>query len=156
MLALIVSYSDFDLPQHLLVDFAHRRAERCHGRGGVEVKDTQKVFVFVVIAGFQSAAGHKSVCDADGSRIAELYSDVEIIILFQERIGNVVENIPLIGVPVFICELCGNSFELFPKTVFTGYVVGTFQHGADANVGVAFCNLTCFFIVPSAFRNVAE
>ena len=35
------------------------------------------------------------------------------------------------GASLFVCELGSNGLKLFPKFVFTGNVVGAFQHVPD-------------------------
>ena len=84
MLALIVSDGDFNLPQHLLIDLADRRAEGGDGLRGVEIKYAQKILMLKVFVRFQPAAGHEGVGDAHGGRVSELDSNVEIIVLFQK------------------------------------------------------------------------
>lgn len=80
MFAFINFNSDFNLPQHPLTSFADRRSESGDGIRRVEIKDAQKVLMLKVFVGFQSAAGHEGVGNADDGGISELYSDVEIII----------------------------------------------------------------------------
>ena len=84
MFAFVIFNADFDLPQHLLTSFADRRAEGGYGIGCVEIEDAQKVLMLKVFVGFQSAAGHEGVGDADGSGVSELHSDIEIIILLKK------------------------------------------------------------------------
>ena len=102
MFALIVSDCDFDLPQYLLIAFAYRRAESPDGGWCVEVKDIQEVFVIEPFVGFQTAPAHQGIRDADRRGVSELNSDVVIIVLFQIGIRNVVENVALMLVPVFV------------------------------------------------------
>ena len=72
MFALIVPYCDFDLPKHLLIAFADRRAEGCNGCRCVEIKDAQEVFVFKPFVGFHVAAAHQGIGDADRRGVSEL------------------------------------------------------------------------------------
>jgi hypothetical protein len=131
MFALVISDGDFDLPQHLLADFADRRAESGDGSWGVEIKDTQKILMLKVFVGFQSAAAHQGISDADGCRALELCLDVEIIILFQIRILNVVEYILPVGLPVFVSQLRGDPFEPVPESSIV-HIVIPLQHGGNA------------------------
>jgi len=82
MFAFVIFNGDFDLPQHLLVSFADRRAEGGDGIGRIKIKDAQKVLMLKVFVGFQPAAGHEGIGDADCGGVSELYSDVELIIFF--------------------------------------------------------------------------
>ena len=56
MLALVISDCDFNLPQHLLIDFADRRAEDGNGGGGIEIKDTKKILMLKAFIGLHAAA----------------------------------------------------------------------------------------------------
>ena len=128
MLALVVSDSDFDLPKHLLIAFTDRRTECRDGGRRVEIKDAQEVFVFKPFVGLHVAPAHQRIGDTDRRGVAELYSDVVYIVLFQIRIRNVVENVALMLVPVFVRELRGDGFKLIPQSVFTGNAVAALQH----------------------------
>ncbi|MBR2592391.1 MAG: hypothetical protein IKD62_05430 [Oscillospiraceae bacterium] len=141
MFALIVPDGDFDLPKHLLIAFADRRAEGRDGCGGVEIKDAQKVFMLKPFVGLHVTPAHQGIRDADRSCVSELYSDVVIIVLFQIGIRNVVENVALMIVPVFIGELGCDGFKLFPQSVFAGNAVAAFQHVPD-------CRLMFFLKIP--------
>ena len=131
MLALVVSDSDFDLPKHLLIAFADRRTESRDGCGGIEIKDAQKVFMLKPFIGLHVAPAHQGIRDTDRSGVSELYSDVVIIVLFQIGIRNVVENVALMLVPVFIGELGCDGLKLFPQSVFTGDAIAALQHVPD-------------------------
>ncbi|NLA87607.1 MAG: hypothetical protein GX847_10105 [Clostridiales bacterium] len=85
-----------------------------------------------VIIRFKSATRHKRVGDAGGGGASELYSYVEIIILFQKRILKDVEYIPLMLVPVFVGKLCGDAFELLGKPFRAGDLIIPLQHGTHA------------------------
>ena len=141
MLALVVSDSDFDLPKHLLIAFADRRAKGRDGSGGIEIEDAQKVFMLKPFVGFHVAPAHQGIRDADRRGVSELYSDVVIIVLFQIGICNVVENVALVLVPVFVGELGRDSFKLFPQPVFAGNAVAALQHVPD-------CRLMFFLKLP--------
>ena len=84
MSALIISYSDFYLPQHLLIDLADCRTEGRDRNRGIEVENREEILMLKVIVRLQSAAGHEGVGDADGSGVSELHSDIEIIILLKK------------------------------------------------------------------------
>ena len=128
MLALVVSDSDFDLPKHLLIAFADRRAEGRDSGRRIDIKDAQEVFMLKPFVGFHVAPAHQGIRDADRSGVSELYSDVVIIVLFQIGIRNVVENVALVLVPVFVGELSCDGLKLLPQSVFTGDAVAALQH----------------------------
>ncbi|WP_367358495.1 hypothetical protein [Mesotoga sp.] len=118
-----------------MIDLTDRRAEGGDGLRGIEIKNAQEIFVLKAVVRLQSAAGHKSVSDADGRRVSELNSDVEIIILFKERIGNDVEHITAVLVPIFIRELCGDMLKLFVNTEASRNIIVALQH-SGYSVGV--------------------
>lgn len=128
MFALILSDGDLDLPQHLLIDGADRRAKLCRRRRGIPVKNTQEILMLKVFVRLQAAAGHEGVGDADGGGVAEGHAYVEIIIAVKERIVNDVEDVPLVAHPVFVGELRGDLFKLCLNAVLAGHIVPALQH----------------------------
>ena len=128
MLTFIVLDGDADLPQHLLVDLADCRSQRPNRGRGVEVEDRHKVLVLEVAFRLQTAAGHQCVGNTDGGRRFELYSDVEIIVLLQERAVNDVAKVLLMLVPILTRQLSGHIGELLGEIV-TGNAVVALQHG---------------------------
>lgn len=86
-----------------------------------------KVFVRLKVA-----ARHERVGNADNGGVSESHSDVEIIIFLQKGIVNDVENIPLMVVPVFVSELCGNALKLEGKAIRAGNIIVALQHGGHA------------------------
>ena len=131
MFALVVPDCYFNLPKNLLIAFAHRRSESRNGGRSVEVKDAQKVFVFKPFVRLHVAPAHQRIGDADRRGISELNPDVINIVLFQVRIRNVVENVPLMLIPKVIGELGGDGFKLIPQSVFAGDAIAAFQHIPD-------------------------
>ncbi|MGX8711691.1 MAG: hypothetical protein ACQGTM_15770 [bacterium] len=125
--AFVIFNGDFDLPQHLFACFADRRAEGGDGIRCVEIEDAQKILMLKVFVGFQSAAGQNRVGDADGSGASELCSDVELIIFLQKAAVNDVKDVVLMLLPIFVCQLSGNLFQLVGKTFFAGNLVFLFQ-----------------------------
>ena len=103
--ALIISYGDFDLPQNLFVDLADRRAQRRNRSRGVEVEHGHEIFRFKIGFRLQSAPAHQHVGNADFCGVPELYLGVELIIPIKIGIVNVVENVPLVIRPIFLCKL---------------------------------------------------
>ena len=111
-LALVILDGDFDLPQHLSVDPAHRRAQLSSGFRGVEIEDAQEILMLEAVVRFKPAAGHERVGDADGGGALEGRSYVELIIPVKKGIVNDGEDIPLIVPPVF-GALKGRSYVKF-------------------------------------------
>ena len=129
MYALIISDSNFYLPQHLLIDLADCRTEGRDRDRGIEVENREEILMLKVIVRLQSAAGHEGVGDAHGGGVSKLHSDVEVIILFEERIGNDVEHIPAVLIPVFVRKLCGDVLKLLLKSIFSRNTIIVLQHG---------------------------
>ena len=75
----------------------------------------------------QPAARHQRVSDADGGGTSEGYSDIEIIIFFQEGIVNDAEDVALVLCPVFIGKLGSYLLQLVGKTVLSGNTIGFFK-----------------------------
>ena len=129
-IALIILNGDPDLPQHRLIALAHRRAQRGDGGGGVEVKDAEKILVFIVVVRVKPAAGHERVGDADGGGALKGRSYVKFIISVKKGIVNDGEDIPLIVPPVFLRKLRRDALKLVGKPSFSVHTVAAFQHGA--------------------------
>ena len=128
MLALVVFYRDFDLPQHLFADLAHRCTEGIYRVRGVEVEDAEEIFVLKEGFRLHPAAGHKGVGDADRCGFFEGGFFVVVIILLQIGIRNDAENIPPVIVPVFFGKEGRNPLKLIGKAVGCRDAVILFQH----------------------------
>ena len=61
---------------------------------------------------FQPATRHEHICYAHACRLSESCSNIEIIIFFQERTVNDVENVALMFIPVFRCQFACDGFKL--------------------------------------------
>lgn len=129
LLTLIVSDSGSDFPQHLLIDAADRRAQGTGSLSGIKIKDAHKIFMFKIVVRVQPASGKQRVGNADFRCVSECHSDVELIILLQERILKDVENIPLIILPIFPYKLGGNRFKLFQEISTGRDAIIALQHG---------------------------
>ncbi|MDO4853459.1 MAG: hypothetical protein Q4A88_08605 [Clostridia bacterium] len=127
--ALIAPDGRSDFPQHLLVDAAHRRAQRRRCVWRVEIKDAHKIFALKVVARLQSAAAHQAVADAGLRGIPKGCPGVEFIIVFQKGICKCVENIPFIFFPIFPHELRSDHFQLRAKVGVRRNRIAGFQHG---------------------------
>ena len=128
MFTFIVLDGDANLPQHLLVYLADRRAQRPDGRRGVEVEDRHEIFMAEILLRFQPAAGHEGIGDADGGGGFELHLDVVLIVLLQKGTVNDRENIPPVVGPVFLRQLGGHISQLLGQVV-AAHIVVAFQHG---------------------------
>ena len=128
MFTFIVLDGDADLPQHLLVYLADRRAQRPDGRRGVEVEDRHEIFMAEILLRFQPAAGHEGIGDADGGGGFELHLDVVLIVLLQKGTVNDIENVLPVFVPVFLRQLGGHISQLLGQVV-AAHIVVAFQHG---------------------------
>lgn len=129
-LALVILDGDFDLPQHLSVDPAHRRAQLGGGFRGIKIEDAQEILMLEAVVRFKPAAGHERVGDADGGGTLEGRSYVELIIPVKKGIVNDGEDIPLIVPPVFLRKLRRDALKLVGKPSFPVHTVAAFQHGA--------------------------
>lgn len=128
MLALIVFYRDFDLPQDLFADLAHRCAEGVCRVRGVEVEDAEEVLMLKEGFRLHAAAGHKGVGDADRCGFFEGCFFVVVIILLQIGIRNDAENIPPVIVPIFFGKERRNPLKLIRKAIGCRDAVILFQH----------------------------
>ena len=73
-----------------------------------------------VVSRLHAAARKENVSGADHRSVSEGHSDVEIIIFLQKGIFNDVEDIPLMGVPELVHQLCRYALQLVRKAVLTG------------------------------------
>ena len=129
-LALVILDGDFDLPQHLSVDPAHRRAQLGGCFRGVEIEDAQEILMLEAVVRFKPAAGHERVGDADGGGALKSRSYVELIIPVKKGIVNDGEDILLIVPPVFLRKLRRDALKLVREPSFSVHTVAAFQHGA--------------------------
>ena len=111
-LALIVSNGCSNLPQHLLIDAAHRRSQRCRCIRRIEIEDAHKVFMLKVVVRVKPAAIQQGITDTDLRSVPKRHSDIEFIIFFEERILKDVENVPLVVIPVFLSKAFRQIFDL--------------------------------------------
>ena len=132
MFTFIVLDGDANLPQHLLVYLADRRAQRPDGRRGVEVEDRHEIFMAEILLRFQPAAGHEGIGDADGGGGFELHLDVVLIVLLQKGTVNDIEKVLLMLRPIFIRQLTGHIGELLGE-IIPADPIGTLQHGLHRN-----------------------
>ena len=84
MLTFIVLDGNADLPQHLLVHLADRRAQRPNRGRGIEIENRHEVLMLEILFRIQPTAGHQGIGDADGGGGLKLDFDVEIIVLLQK------------------------------------------------------------------------
>ncbi|MCI6249038.1 hypothetical protein MR730_09095 [bacterium] len=121
---------DADLPQHLLIDLADRRAQRPDGSRGVEVEDRHEVLMAEILLRLQPAAGHEGVGDANGGGGFELDFDVVLIVLLQKGTVNDRENVLPVFRPVFLRQLGGHIGQMLGQVAAANIVVAL-QHRHD-------------------------
>lgn len=105
------------MAQHLLAGLADRRAQGGDGGGGVPVKDAQEVLVAEILLRVQPAACHQRMGDAGGGGAAERRPYVVVIIFLQKRTVNDAENIPLVFLPIFLCQPVCHKLQLLLQAV---------------------------------------
>ena len=76
-----------------------------------------------VFRGVHPASVQEHICGTDHGGVPKGGSYVEIIILLQEGIRKDAEDVPLVGVPVFVHELGGDSLKLDLQPLVAGHVV---------------------------------
>ncbi|MDO5296195.1 MAG: hypothetical protein Q4F00_06070 [bacterium] len=131
VLALIIFYRAFDLPQDLFADLAHRCSEGIYRVRGVEVEDAEEIFVLKEGFRLHAAAGHERVGNADRCGFFEGCFFVVVIILLQIGIRNDAENIPPVIVPVFFGQKGCDALELLCKAIGCRDAIILFQHTAN-------------------------
>ena len=114
----------FDVPQHLLTGVADERTQCGNGISGVEVKDTEEIFMLKVFAGVQTAAGHKGIGGADGGGIFECHPYIVVIILLKERICKDFRKTSWqqhsLAFYVLLDQYINPSYQEFPLMVIDG------------------------------------
>ena len=73
-----------------------------------------------VVSRLHAAARKENVSGADHRSVPKGHSDVEIIIFLQKGIFNDVEDVPLMGVPELVHQLCRYALQLVRQPVLTG------------------------------------
>lgn len=120
LFTLILLDGYLDLPQDLFAALTDGRPQLCHCVQGVEVEHTQKVLVLKMGFRLQTAAGHKHIGGADGSRLPELHSDVDAIIPLQETTVNDTGQLTSMFRPVVPRQHRGDLLQLVGKAALTG------------------------------------
>ncbi|MFQ7453290.1 MAG: hypothetical protein ACLRNQ_19960 [Flavonifractor plautii] len=115
------------MAQHLFADLADRRAQGGDGGGGIPVKDAQKVLMPEILLRVQPATGHQRIGDAGGGGASERRPYVVIIIFLQKRIFNDAENIPLVVLPIVLCQPIRYKLQLIFQTVRAGNLIAGLQ-----------------------------
>ena len=111
----------FDFLKHPCADGIHRSTKGIYRLSGVKIKHLLEILMLEVVVGtFHEPAIHRigyAVCH----RIFESYFDVEFIILLKEAVGNDVEELLFVIVPI-LSRQCGcNIFKLCFKQPFCLY-----------------------------------
>ena len=115
------------MAQHLFAGLADRRTQGGDGGWGIPVKDAQKVLMAEILLRVQPAAGHQRIGDAGGGGASERRPYVVIIIFLQKRIFNDAENIPLVVLPIVLCQPIRHKLQLIFQTVRAGNLIAGFQ-----------------------------
>ncbi|MBQ9995305.1 MAG: hypothetical protein IJP32_02955 [Clostridia bacterium] len=98
-------YGDFDVSENLFADFADRNSECCDSIGGIEVENAPEILIIKVFCGIPATPGQDGVDSADRRGIQKLRPDGVIIILFQKRIVNDVEDVAVMVIPIFLGKI---------------------------------------------------
>lgn len=98
----------FDFLKHPCADGIHRSTKGIYRLSGVKIKHLLEILMLEVVVGtFHEPAIHRigyAVCH----RIFESYFDVEFIILLKEAVGNDVEELLFVIVPI-LSRQCGSQ-----------------------------------------------
>ncbi|MDO5545867.1 MAG: hypothetical protein Q4F81_08600 [Eubacteriales bacterium] len=120
------------MPQHLLIDLADRCSEGSNGGRCVKIEDCHEILMVKILFRLQPTTGHQGIGDADSGGRAELHRYVKFIVLLQKGIVNDAENVLLVIVPIFICQLSGNTGQLLGKIAVCD-TIAALQHGGHWN-----------------------
>ena len=115
------------MPQHLAAAVADRGAQHPHGCRGIEGINRREIVPVKPAVRFNAAPGQQQVGDAGGPSRLELHLDAKIIIPFQKRSVNDVEDIPAVVVPVIIHQPARQVRKLLGK-VRVADAVSFFEH----------------------------
>ena len=126
----------FDFLKHPCADGIHRSTKGIYRLSGVKIKHLLEILMLEVVVGtFHEPAIHRigyAVCH----RIFESYFDVEFIILLKEAVGNDVEELLFVIVPI-LSRQCGcNIFKLCFQYPVSGNTEGTLHRFHD--IGAVF------------------
>ena len=126
----------FDFLKHPCADGIHRSTKGIYRLSGVKIKHLLEILMLEVVVGtFHEPAIHRigyAVCH----RIFESYFDVEFIILLKEAVGNDVEELLFVIVPI-LSRQCGcNIFKLCFQHPVSGNTEGTLHRFHD--IGAVF------------------
>ena len=102
---------DFDIAEDFFADAADGTTQSINGLGCVEVKHRHKVLRGKVGIFCQTTPGQQHIGGAGGSGVEECHAFVIVMILFQIRTVNDVEDILLVGKEVFRDFHRGNLFQ---------------------------------------------
>ena len=126
----------FDFLKHPCTDGIHRSAKGIYRLSGVKIKHLLEIFMLEVVIGtFHKPAIHRvgyAVCHC----IFESYFDVEFIILLKEAVGNDVEELLFVIVPILSRQYRCNIFKLCFQHPVSGNTEGTLHRIHD--IGAVF------------------
>ena len=126
----------FDFLKHPCTDGIHRSTKGIYCLSGVKIKHLLEILMLEVVVGtLHEPAIHRvgyAVCHC----IFESYFDVEFIILLKEAVGNDVEELLFVIVPI-LSRQCGcNIFKLCFQHPVSGNTEGTLHRFHD--IGAVF------------------
>ena len=126
----------FDFLKHPCADGIHRSTKGIYRLSGVKIKHLLEILMLEVVVGtFHEPAIHRvgyAVCH----RIFESYFDVEFIILLKEAVGNDVEELLSVIVPILSRQYRCNIFKLCFQHPVSGNTEGTLHRFHD--IGAVF------------------
>ena len=126
----------FDFLKHPCADGIHRSTKGIYRLSGVKIKHLLEILMLEVVVGtFHEPAIHRigyAVCH----RIFESYFDVEFIILLKEAVGNDVEELLFVIVPILSRQCRCNIFKLCFQHPVSGNTEGTLHRFHD--IGAVF------------------
>lgn len=108
-------YGALDPAQDLAAGIADRCSQRVDGSRGGKVVDRVEIFPVKPALRFQPAPFQQKIGDADGRGAFELQLQADLIIPFQKRTVNDVEQVPAVVVPAAVDHPACNIRKLLGK-----------------------------------------
>ena len=112
LFAFVFFDGDFDTAENFFADLADGAAQSVHCLGCIEVKDRHEILCAKVSIVKKCAPGKQCIIDTDCGRVDERHTFVIVMIPFQIRSVNDVEDVLLMGKEVFRDFHGRNLFQL--------------------------------------------
>ena len=112
LFAFVFFDGDFDTAENFFADLADGAAQSVHCLGCIEVKDRHEILCAKVSIVKKCAPGKQCIIDTDCGRVDERHTFVIVMIPFQIRSVNDVEDVLLMGKEVFRDFRGRNLFQL--------------------------------------------